>query len=143
MASRRHDLKSEITSWLSEALKNADLQDLSVNILSNTEKGDGYMGDIMFVHATGATKQDSSKEYNLILKCSKRSQALRETIPVERASLTEMSVYNNVIPTFVKFQKDRGIHTPFDSIPKCYGTFTGQNVEVIIFENLKKNGYDL
>jgi hypothetical protein len=136
-------MTSEIKSWLLKVLKNDDLQDLSVNILGNSEKGDGYMGDVVFVNATGKTKENSSKEYNLVLKCSKRSQALRESMPVEKTFLAEMSFYNTVIPTFVKFQKNRGVCNPFDSIPKCYGTFRGENLEVIVFENLKKIGYDL
>jgi hypothetical protein len=41
--------ESEIKSWLEMVLKKENLINISVNILGTSEKGDGYMGDIIFV----------------------------------------------------------------------------------------------
>ncbi|RZB39218.1 EcKinase domain containing protein, partial [Asbolus verrucosus] len=120
-----------------------NLTKLSTKILGNSEKGDGYAGDIIFVFATATTDAGLTKEYNLVLKCSKRSQILRETSPVKDAFFNEIYVYNVVLPAFTQFQEEKGFTHPFDSVPKCYGTFTDDNMEVIVFENLKNVGYSL
>jgi thiamine kinase-like enzyme len=143
MASPKSDIKSEIKSWLKVALKKENLTDIVVNEVGTTEKGDGYMGDIIFASVSGKTEGQSTKDFDLVLKCSKQSQALRENPQMILIYLNEILMYDHVFPTFLKFQQDKGIKDPFNSVPKCYGTFKGENIEVIVLENLKKNGYEL
>jgi hypothetical protein len=140
MASPNSDIKSEIKSWLKVALKKENLRDIAVNEIGTSEKGDGYMGDIIFASVSGKTEDQSTKEYDLVLKCSKQSQALRENRQMILIYLNEIFMYDHVLPTFLKFQEDKGIKDPFNSVPKCYGSFKGENIEVIVLENLKKSG---
>jgi hypothetical protein len=37
-----------------------------------------------------------------------------------RIYLNEMFVYDHVFPNFLKFQKEKGIKDPFNSVPKYY-----------------------
>jgi RNAse (barnase) inhibitor barstar len=134
--------EEEIRCWLKCVLTEENIDDFSVQILGNSEKGDGYLGDIIFVRLTSANGR-SPKEYNLVLKCSKRSQILREKTPVKDAFINEIYIYNTVLPVFTQFQLEHGINNPFDSVPKCYGKFTSENMEVLVFENLKSVGYTL
>ncbi|XP_068896158.1 uncharacterized protein [Tenebrio molitor] len=134
--------EDEIRFWLKSVLTEENLDDFSVNILGNSEKGDGYAGDIVFVRLTSAIAH-SPKEYNLVLKCSKRSETLRKTTPIKEAFTNEIYVYNTVLPVFTEFQRKHGIENPFDSVPKYYGKFTDENTEVLVFENLKSAGYSL
>ncbi|RZC33175.1 EcKinase, DUF1679, and/or APH domain containing protein, partial [Asbolus verrucosus] len=115
----------------------------SINIFGNSDKGDGYIGDIIFVGVTATNGTASTEEYSLVLKCSKRSQILREISPVKEAFMNEIYFYDVVLPAFTRFQKEKGITDLFDSVPKCYGTLIGDNTEVIVFENLKHIGYSL
>ncbi|EFA06725.1 hypothetical protein TcasGA2_TC009656 [Tribolium castaneum] len=131
-------LESEIKTWLTPALKKENVSDFSVKILGNSEKGDGYLGDIVFIEVT-----TTGKQLNLVLKCSKRSKALRENSPVKNAFLNEIFVYEKLHPTFLQFQKNQNCEKPFTAYPKCYGTFIGDEMEVIILENLKKSGFEL
>ncbi|KAJ3666238.1 hypothetical protein Zmor_001691 [Zophobas morio] len=135
--------ENEIRSWLKFALKDENLKDISVKIQGNSEKGDGYMGDIVFVSAEGITDNQASKKYDLVLKCSKKSKAFRETSPVKEAFFNEIFMYQEVFPYFIQYQKEKGIAAPFNSVPKCYGFFTRENMEVIVLENLKSGGYEL
>ncbi|RZC41104.1 EcKinase, DUF1679, and/or APH domain containing protein, partial [Asbolus verrucosus] len=73
----------------------------------------------------------------------KRSQALRENSPVKEAFINEIYIYKTILPIFTQFQRDKGIEDPFNSVPKCYGSHTTEDMEIIVFENLKKNGYVL
>ncbi|EFA06726.1 hypothetical protein TcasGA2_TC009657 [Tribolium castaneum] len=130
-------LETEIKSWLASALKNENLGDFSVKILGNPEKGEGYMGEV-FVEVTTAGKQ-----LNLVLKCSKRSKALRENSAVKSSFFNEIFAYEKLHPTFLQFQKNQNCEKPFAAYPKCYGTFIGDEMEVIILENLKKSGFEL
>ncbi|XP_063932922.1 uncharacterized protein LOC135144775 isoform X2 [Zophobas morio] len=57
--------------------------------------------------------------------------------------LNEIYMYETIFPYFSKFQQEKGIKAPFDSFPKCYGSFTTENMEVIVLENLKRIGYEL
>jgi thiamine kinase-like enzyme len=143
MASPNSDIKSEIKSWLKVSLKKENLTDIAANEIGTSEKGDGYMGDIIFASVSGKTEDQSTKEYDLVLKCSKQSQALRENRQMILIYLNEIFMYDHVLPTFLKFQEDKGIKDPFNSVPKCYGSFKGENIEVIVLENLKKSGYEL
>ncbi|KAJ3646088.1 hypothetical protein Zmor_023697 [Zophobas morio] len=134
--------RSEIKTWLETLLKNENIDNLDFTILGNSEQGDGYIGDILFVEVCGTTK-DETKNYNLVLKCSKRSQALREKSPVKEAFLSEIYFYDVVFPSFKKFQHERNITEPFEKVPKCYGTLTTGDTEVLALENLKNRGYFL
>jgi thiamine kinase-like enzyme len=134
--------EGEIRSWLKSVLTKENLDDFSVKILGNSEKGDGYIGDIVFVRLTGATTS-SVKEYNLVLKCGKRSETLREKVPVRQAFTNEIYMYNTVFPVFTEFQRKHGIENPYDSVPKCYGKLITENMEIIVFDNLKDIGFTL
>jgi hypothetical protein len=79
----------------------------------------------------------------LVLKCSKRSQALRESVPVKASFENEIHFYMNILPLFWKFAADKGITDVFNSIPKFYGSFMAENIDVVVLENLKSKNYSL
>ncbi|XP_063932835.1 uncharacterized protein LOC135144711 [Zophobas morio] len=133
----------ELKCWLKSALKGENLVDFTVSRLGNTEKGEGYMGDIVFVEVSAETSDRLPKIYNLVLKCSKRSPALRESMPVQAVFENEMHFYENVIPAFTEFQKKRGVSEVFNSVPKYYGSYVAEDMEVEVFENLTTKGYYL
>ncbi|KAJ3666354.1 hypothetical protein Zmor_001800 [Zophobas morio] len=134
-------MESEIKSWLNVILKE-NIKNFSLKNVGNSEKGDGYIGDILFVTLT-SVRDKSSPEYNLVLKCSKRSEALRKKTPVKEAFITEIYIYEKVFPTFTHFQLEKGVFHPFKSVPKCHGALIADNLEVIVFDNLKTSGYVL
>jgi hypothetical protein len=133
--------ENEIKVWLEKIFE--DVTNISVEIVGNSEKGDGFVGDIIFVHVTGIGRDGSVEKYNLVLKCSKNIEMLREKMSMKNIFINEICFYNTTFPTFIRFQNERGVEQPFDSVPKCYGTFIGNNKEIIVLENLKKSGYAL
>jgi thiamine kinase-like enzyme len=143
MATSIVDSKNEIKSWLKTVLEKENLKDISIDDLATPGKGDGYLGDIVFASVSGRTQEESTKIYDLVLKCSKRSQALRKTSSLVQIFMNEIFVYRELFPSFANFEKEKKVENPFISMAKCYGSFVGDNIEVIVLENLKKNGYDL
>jgi hypothetical protein len=132
--------ESEIRFWLTNISTEENLDDFSVNILGNAAKGEGYAGDIVFVSLNSA---ESQKEYHLVLKCSKQNKTFRETTPVKESFTNEIYVYDRVFPVFTQFQLKNQIENPFDSVPNYYGKFMNENIEVLVFDNVKNAGYSL
>ncbi|KAJ3646099.1 hypothetical protein Zmor_023706 [Zophobas morio] len=135
--------KSEVKTCLKKLFKNENIENLDFDVLGNSEKGDGYVGDIIFAEVRGTTKEETCKKFNVVLKCSKTSEALREKAPVKDAFLNEIYFYDVIFPSFKKFQNQRKSVEPFEKVPKCYGTLNTGNSEFLALENLKSKGYTL
>ncbi|KAJ3666247.1 hypothetical protein Zmor_001700 [Zophobas morio] len=135
--------EDELKHWLTVALKGENLVDFTVSRLGNAAKHEEYMGDIVFVEVSAETCDRSPKIYNLVLKCSKKSPVLRDSMPVKAVFENEMHLYENVIPAFTEFQKERGVSEVFNSVPKYYGSYVSKDTEVEVLENLTTRGYYL
>jgi thiamine kinase-like enzyme len=133
--------KNEIKAILETCLSNENVTDICVDIIGNSEKGDGYMGDIIFVRVTGKTKDGSVKEYNLVVKGSKKNKILRDTSAMKEFFRNEIHFYSTLLPTYTKFQLEKGAEETFNCVPKCYGFVKTDNQEVLVFENLSKSRY--
>ena len=100
----RTDHDSDVQKWLKVALTEENLENLAVKINENSEKGHGYVGDVIFVVVEGINKQGKNKEYDLVLKCSKPSAALIKKAPLFRkAFVGEVYLYQHVFPLFKQF----------------------------------------
>ena len=139
--STTYNTENEIKSWLEVILKNENVEDLSVSLEGNTDLGSGFNGDIYFVEVKGTTKEKVTRKYNLAVKCAKRSKAYRSKFPVNSVFLNEIYFYETIYPYFLQFQKEKGVSDPFDKLAKCYGTYISDDLEVIVFDNLKAKGY--
>lgn len=129
--------EDELKSWLVPILKKEGLEDYNIVISGNTEKGDGYLGDITFVEVNGYDAKKEEKTYRFVIKCGKKSTPLRDAMPVRLAFENEIYFYNNILPVYKKFQEEKGIKEPFDNYPKCFGTLLMDDMEVLVLDNLK------
>lgn len=129
-----------IKFWLDNILLGKNYENFSIKILGNSEKGDGYLSDIVFVEVTIPSPKHV---FNLVLKQSKTDKSLRKSSPVKNMFLNEIHMYEIVLPTLETFQREKGIAEPFNSVPKFYGKYTEDDLEVIALENLKPKGYEL
>ncbi|RZC41079.1 uncharacterized protein BDFB_009194, partial [Asbolus verrucosus] len=120
-----------------------NLKDITVQVAGNSGKGEGFLGDVVFVLASGTTENGSTKEYDLVIKCGKRSQFLRKISPIRNTFLNEIYVFDELLPAFTRFQVERGIADPFNSVAKCYGSFVTDNMEVLVLGNMNTLGYEL
>ncbi|KAJ3646077.1 hypothetical protein Zmor_023688 [Zophobas morio] len=140
----RTDRDSDVQKWLKVVLAEENLEKFSVKTTGSSEKGDRYIGDVIFVVVAGTDKEGKNKEYDLVLKCSKPSDALmKSAFGFRKAFVREAYLYEKVFPLFKQFQVSKGVEKPFDSVSKCYGVYRDEFRHVIVLENLKKLGYDL
>jgi hypothetical protein len=135
--------KAALETWLKPVFSKKFLKKCTLEIVGTSSKGDGYLGDVNFVEVNGRTSTNEEKFYNFAIKSSKNSLPLRKMMPIEVMSQNEIYFYNRVLPTFVEFQEEKGIEEPFNQAPKYYDSVILQNMEVLILENMKRNGYCL
>lgn len=135
--------EEELTNWLKPILKKEGLENYKINVQGNSEKGDGYLGDITFVQVDSNDAENARKTYNFVIKSGKKSSQLREVIPIHMAFENEVNFYNEIIPEFVKFQEEKGIEDPFKNFPKCYGTLIMDDMEMLVLDNLKFRNFSV
>ncbi|KAJ8977342.1 hypothetical protein NQ317_017756 [Molorchus minor] len=135
--------KADITSWVTKAVETVDLKNCEINVQGKTEKGDGYVGEIVFVSVNGENNENEKQYLDLVVKHGKSNDDLRNNIPVRDTFEGEIHVYEKVIPTFQKFQREKQVLNMFENVPKCYLTLMLKNMEVLVLENLRKVGYEL
>ncbi|KAF7270172.1 uncharacterized protein LOC143201572 [Rhynchophorus ferrugineus] len=135
------ELNRDIQSWLSDFLRNRNITSYKVDVAEKTTKGDGYLGEVMFVKVRSDDGDDGVQIYDLVIKSAKTSEELRKQTPIEAVYHREMYMYCTVLPEFVRFQKERAVDHVFCNYPSCYGVYKESGKEAIILENLRIRKY--
>nr|CAH7730308.1 unnamed protein product [Callosobruchus chinensis] len=133
---------AEMKSWLSEALQNENFEHFEVKLSGEAEKGEGFMGQVIFVTADGITKESKPKKLDLVLKVSKDNETFRESIG-KLAFDREIHMYEDVFVAFGALQKQNRVLAPFEAYPKCYKCLKTEKKEILILENLRPLGFEL
>lgn len=96
------DPRDTFDPLIRKALQSEGLKSYYLKFRGGNEKGEGYIGDIVFVDVF-ATKLDGAEiVYSLVLKTGGKNKTMR---PIVRLGFErEIHVYSKVIPAFWKFQ---------------------------------------
>lgn len=137
------ELQEQVTPFVEESIEGWNLKNVQITVTGKSEKGEGYIGDIIFVTVTGLTESNEETEIYLVLKMGKKNKVMRESFSIRDIYLREVTVYDKIFPAFLKFQDDRGATQIFNCIPKCYKSIVLDDLEILVFENLKKRGFEL
>ncbi|XP_060533759.1 uncharacterized protein LOC132706432 [Cylas formicarius] len=127
---------SEIDHWVFGALKNENVRDIKTTVVGGSVSGDGYTGTIVFVDVTAVADNDEVREYSLAIKIAKRPPTEAELFHV--AYVREMFVYDEILTSFLTL-----LRATVDFMPRCWTTASTDTCDVIVFDNLKKQGYEL
>nr|XP_008195442.1 PREDICTED: uncharacterized protein LOC663050 isoform X1 [Tribolium castaneum]XP_015837002.1 PREDICTED: uncharacterized protein LOC663050 isoform X2 [Tribolium castaneum] len=125
---------SKIKDWVSLVAKRQNIADFAYEICGKSGKAEGYIGDITFVTITGP------KTLEIVIKSSKDSPTLRAQTPMKLTFEKEIFVYDQVLPTFRQLQKPG--EDLLDFMPVCYFTHSESSGEVLVLDNLKKQGFE-
>lgn len=87
--------------------------------------------------------QGKEKVLKLIAKMAPTNEKFREEIMIARAFRVEIFMYTKVFETFASFEKQKGIEKPFDSYARCLYTSSVAPNEILVFDDLKEQGYKL
>lgn len=125
---------------LKDIADNNGIRDYTIEQYSMSSKGDNYVGQIMC--ATIKSRRDD-ETLELVVKKTPSNEDFRKAIPVRDIFLREIYIYDKVHNYFKKFQNEKGVESPFNSIAKYYGKCEEELSECLVLENLIKNGYGL
>jgi hypothetical protein len=133
--------KSE--EWIQLIVKSEDLLEYKIHVEGKSKKDEGYLSNILFVTVNGKTTTGENKCLHLVIKSSKPSDKFRQQIPTKEIFEKEIYIYNSVVTSFRTFQEEMGKENFLDFISRCYAAQISDSGELLIFENLKCQGYNL
>lgn len=135
---------------IAESKELNDLKFINASI-SRSSAIDGFMGNIIFASLEFETKDRKCERLNVVVKLMKPPSLLRTNMGADYQFINEVSVYKNVIPTFLsKFQnKFRKIEKSL-WCPQVYLTEIGKYSElsettetILVMENLSEKDFRL
>ncbi|XP_072397679.1 uncharacterized protein [Diabrotica undecimpunctata] len=128
-------------SWIQRSI---GTENFTCTIENTTQKGEGYIGDLFFVKIDLQQPINGKDVLYLVVKTNKKNAGSEKSISiVEELCKRKVFFYSTILKEYQKLQNDRKPQVPFNMVPKCYKTFLEDGNEVIILENLKKEGYVL
>ncbi|XP_025835681.1 uncharacterized protein LOC108734730 [Agrilus planipennis] len=109
-------------------------------VISDTTRG-GYLGipSTIIIEETG--NGTTRKTLHLFLKSAPKDS--REAVPIRDIFVNEIAMYEEVLPNYLKFQKEKLVTDPFQSTVKCYRSSAIYDNEFLVFEDLTKSGFVL
>lgn len=113
----------------------------AIEIEKGSSKGDGYLSTIYSITATSRNEVEEQKKC-FIAKVATNDEETRKKMSIRSFFLTEVYFYDKVMPVFYDFQKRKG-SIAFDHVAKCYATRLESVPEILVFEDLKQQGFDL
>lgn len=133
-----------LKTLIEKIAKNESIQNHTSKITLGSENGDGFVG-ILYKIIIEGIKNGKNCIINLVAKMPPLSQIRREQFNSIPLFEREVLLYNEILPDFTKFQKERNINEEdgFYNIPKCYAAV--HDIEndffVIILEDLRTSNY--
>lgn len=120
-----------------------------INYDRGSNFGDGFVAEIVRAKITGnqlVKGVQEESELVVILKLPPENKTRREQMGMNVFE-REVTVYNEILPMFQKFQLDKGLKPGqgFVSFPKCYyASYDKEKDEaVIIMEDIRKKGFKM
>uniref|UniRef100_A0A6P7GYB6 Uncharacterized protein LOC114343778 n=1 Tax=Diabrotica virgifera virgifera TaxID=50390 RepID=A0A6P7GYB6_DIAVI len=129
--------KDQLHSWIQRSIGTEHFTDYVQNTTQN------YVVDIFFVKIDLQPINGKDVLY-LVLKTNKKSSGQEKCVfVVQGLCKREVFFYGTILKEYQEFQSDQKLPILLDMVPNCYKTFLENDNEVIILENLKKEGYVL
>ncbi|CAH1170176.1 unnamed protein product [Phaedon cochleariae] len=115
-----------------------DLTNYQIEVHEGNKKGEGYLGDLLFV---SLTNRKTNEELHLVIKQALASGTETSSNFVSSIFQNESSFYENLWPSLKKFQGNFPNAKQFLKVPKHYAIDTKKGAEKILLENLRYKGF--
>ncbi|XP_018566834.1 uncharacterized protein LOC108907578 [Anoplophora glabripennis] len=129
----------EIYETLKEVVKE-DIQNFEIVIHDGNKKGDGFLGDMVFV--TMENKQ-SHEAIHLVVKQAFLNRSARDTVPIRQVFINEIYFYTKVWTRLNKFQERIPMQFQFHKVPKYFTSILEEASEKLVLENLKFQKFEM
>lgn len=127
--------RSLVQRILSHCIRDLQVDVDKLSIDSPDTKGDAYIGTLLFIKVNEAI--------NFVIKISTEDADRRRFIDPAPLFERERYFYTVFYPAMEEYQKEKLGEQLVSSVPRCYGTFFEQQIEALVFEDLKEAGYKL
>uniref|UniRef100_A0A336KVV2 CSON000421 protein n=1 Tax=Culicoides sonorensis TaxID=179676 RepID=A0A336KVV2_CULSO len=134
--------KAALDVLLKEKFK---LKEFELAISPGSTKGDNYLG-IVYRVLVKNSKPKLDKELGFIVKMPPMHPQRREQFFARPCFLREINFYDELLPVFYRFQKEKGINIEIDGfhhIPTCYQTLSEEFTEALFMQDLKLDGFQM
>lgn len=143
------NLPEYLVEELNKIAKDNGFVDYEIEQDAGSKHGDGFMATMVNIKVAGKRTVDgvtkANDELNLICKLLPTNAARRELFNSERVFEREVTMYNTVLPLFVRFQEEKGLtaENGFFDFPKSYFAVSDTKTDrhVIIMDDLRTQGF--
>lgn len=134
--------KVALDTLLKEKFK---LRDFSLETTAGSSKGDNYIG-IVYRVLVKESIPTLEKPLGFIIKMPPMHPQRREQFFARPCFLREITVYEELLPLFESFQREKGINITaegFYHVPLCYHCISEPFTEALFMQDLKLEGFQM
>ena len=145
------NLPDYVINLVNEAAGKEGFSEFTITPAAGANHGDGFQSFMIRIDVNGKQKQNGVLKENVKLSMICKMPPLNEIRRKEFNSgivfEREIYIYENILPIFSKFQREKGLSTEegFHNYPKCYGTYS--NAEkcdyAILMDDLRQQQYQM
>lgn len=140
------ELPAYLAPILARITKKEGFIDYTTDIGAGTNVGDNFGSELLRAVISGKRTSNDGKssveaKLNLLCKFAPTNEHRRKEFMADILFERETYFYNKVLPTFIRFQQDKGLPEAdqFHSFPKCYETVHDSEKEIfaIVMQDLR------
>nr|CAD7258966.1 unnamed protein product [Timema shepardi] len=123
--------------------KNEGFTDVKYTFTKGSNAGDNFVGVIHRITAEGRSHDNKKQVVSFIVKCMPDSQERRKQFGSNTFFDNEIVFYDQIIPTFEEFQRERVIPDKdrLNSLPKCFRTLINDDNHFLVLEDVSPLGF--
>ncbi|KAK9874575.1 hypothetical protein WA026_005408 [Henosepilachna vigintioctopunctata] len=114
--------------------KSIELYEIKINGPSGNENN--LMGIVIFFEIIS-----KEKTFHLAMKTARKSDELREKLPVVLQYKRELYAYSEIFPAFRKFIQEESPKFSFDFFPEFYWLCSEEKCETLVLKDMRYEGY--
>lgn len=137
-------------SYVKQIAKQQGFIDFTIETKPGSNHGDNFLGVLTAVALIGKREVDGKQvdhRLDLLCKTASTNAHTREQLHSDLVFTSEAFAYNKLLPTFLEFQKEKGLleHECFTSFPNCYlATCNPEKEEyLVIMDDLRPEGFKM
>lgn len=138
-------LPDYVVDLINGIAKTEGFNDFKIDLQAGSKHGDGFVGIMTSAVIVGERNGVPDDRLSLLCKLVPTNAARRAEFQSEMIFEREVLAYNELLPIFIKFQKEKGLTEAesFNSFPKCFAAVADKEKDqfLVIMEDLRPKGY--
>lgn len=140
------ELPKYVDALLEDIIASKGFTNYTIEYKPGSNHGDNFLGVMTSVTVSGI-RNEKEAQLHLVCKLAPSNAARREEFKSGTVFLREAIMYNEILPLFTEFQREKGLcdNDAFKSYPKCYKAIADEAADqmVIIMEDMRPKGFTM